>query len=160
MSKAIRIWDKEAILPSVITVFSISLLAQIPHFYYLHEIVQLNDWSTLPLLIAFPIFSSIGLSAVSLLFSEFLMNRVRDVKQRKLFRYLIRGSFLSVIIYFIIQILIVFFVFDASPALINALPDNKIDNITFKEILGVSLILIIGVFFNPPTQIQVRRRRK
>jgi hypothetical protein len=159
MSKAIRIWDKEAILPSVITVFSISLLAQIPHFYYLHEIVKLNDWSTLPLLIAFPIFSSIGLSAVSLLFSEYLMNRVRDVRERKLFRYLIRGSFLSVIIYFVIQILIVFFVFDASPALINALPDNVIDNITFKEILGVSLILVIGVFFNPPAQIQIRRRK-
>lgn len=157
MSKAIKIWDKDAILPSVITVFSISLLAQIPHFYYLHEIVQLNDWATLPLLIAFPIFSSIGLSAVSLLLSEFLMNRVRDVRERKLFRYLIRGSLLSVVIYFIIQILIIFFVFDASPALINALPENTIDNITFKEILGVSIILVIGVFLNPPAQL---RRRK
>jgi hypothetical protein len=159
MSKAIKIWDKDAIWPSVITVFSISLLAQIPHFYYLHEIIQLNDWATLPLLIAFPIFSSIGLSAVSLLLSEYLMNRVRDQKQRKLFRYLIRGSLLSVLIYFVIQILIIFFVFDASPVLINALPDNVIDNITFKEILGVSFMLIIGVFFNPPAQIQLRRRK-
>ncbi|NPD89123.1 MAG: hypothetical protein HGN29_10390 [Asgard group archaeon] len=159
MSKAIRIWDKEAVWPSVITVFSISLLAQIPHFYYLHEIIKLNDWATLPLLIAFPIFSSIGLSAVSLLFSEYLMNRVRDTKQRKLFRFLIRGSLLTITIYFVIQILIIFFVFDASPVLINALPDNVIDNITFKEILGVSLMLIIGIFVNPPIQIQLRRRK-
>ena len=159
MSKAIRIWDKEAILPSVITVFSISLLAQITHFYYLHEIVKLNDWSTLPLLIAFPIFSSIGLSALSLLLSEYLMNRVRDTKQRKLFRYLLRGSLFSVLIYFVIQILIVFFVFDASQVMVNALPDNLIDNITFKEILGVSFLLIVGIFVNPPAQIQIRRRK-
>ena len=159
MSKIVRIWDKEAIWPSVITVFSISLLAQIPHFYYLHEIVQLNDWLTLPLLIAFPIFSSIGLSAVSLLFSEYLMNRVRDTKQRKLFRYLIRGSLISIVIYFIVQILIIFYVFDAAPVMVKALPDNTIDNITFKEILGVSIILIIGVFFNPPAQVQLRRRK-
>ena len=101
MSTRTRIWDKEAALPSMITVFSMAFLAQIPHIYYLHEIVKLNNWTTLPLLIAFPIFGAIGLSAVSLLISETLFSRVRSEKERNLFRYLIRGSLIAILIYFV-----------------------------------------------------------
>ena len=159
MSTRTRLWDREAALPSIITVFSIALLAQIPHIYYLHEIVNLNNWSTLPLLIAFPIFGAVGLSAVSLLISESLFSRVRSEKERKIFRYLIRGSLIAILIYFVIQILIIFFIFEAIGAIRNAMPDDPIDSVTFKEILGMSIVLIIGVFINPPVQISLRRKK-
>jgi len=90
--------------PSVIAVFSMAFLAQIPHFYYLHDIVGFNDWANLPLLIIFPIFGAIGLSSVSLLISQTLLNRVRDEKDRKLYRYLLRGSLYSILLYIVIQI--------------------------------------------------------
>jgi hypothetical protein len=155
MSTRSRIWDKEAALPSIVTVFSMAFLAQIPHIYYLHEIVKLNTWSTLPLLIAFPIFGAIGLSAVSLLISETLYSRVRSEKERNLFRYLIRGSLIAILIYFVIQMLLIFFLFE----LLDVMSTNVINSVTFKEILGMSIVLIIGVFINPPVQISVRRKK-
>ena len=159
MSTRDKIWDKEAALPSIITVFSMAFLAQIPHIYYLHEIVDLNHWGTLQLLIAFPIFGAVGLSAVSLLISESLFSRVRNEKERNLFRYLIRGSLIAILIYFVVQILIVFFMFEAIGGIRNAMPENIIDSVTFKEILGMSVVLIIGVFINPPVQISFRRKK-
>ncbi|MHA2357812.1 MAG: hypothetical protein ACXABK_03460 [Candidatus Heimdallarchaeaceae archaeon] len=160
MSKTVTIWDKGAVWPSVITVFAFALIAQIPHIYYLYDIAKLNSWTTLPLLIAFPIFGAIGLSAVSLLMSEYLIKRVRDSRERKLFRYLIRGSLISILIYFVIQFLIVFFVSEISLGLREFLPDNIVDSVTFKEIIGMSVVLLIGVFINPPIEIQFRRRKK
>ena len=155
MSTRTRIWDREAALPSMITVFSMAFLAQIPHIYYLHEIVKLNNWTTLPLLIAFPIFGAIGLSAVSLLISETLFSRVRSEKERNLFRYLIRGSLIAILIYFVVQILLIFFLFEVS----GVMSANVINSVTFKEILGMSIVLIIGVFINPPVQISLRRKK-
>ena len=155
MSTQNRIWDREAALPSMITVFSMAFLAQIPHIYYLHEIVKLNNWRTLPLLIAFPIFGAIGLSAVSLLISETLFSRVRSEKERNLFRYLIRGSLIAILIYFVVQILIIFFLFEV----FDVMSRNVINSVTFKEILGMSIVLIIGVFINPPVQISLRRKK-
>ncbi len=155
MSTRTRIWDKEAALPSIVTVFSMAFLAQIPHIYYLHEIVHLNNWSTLPLLIAFPIFGAIGLSAVSLLISETLFSRVRNEKERNIFRYLIRGSLIAILIYFVVQILIIFFLFEVA----GVMSANPINSVTFKEILGMSIVLIIGVFINPPVQISLRRKK-
>ncbi|MFW9851390.1 MAG: hypothetical protein ACFFDS_00425 [Candidatus Thorarchaeota archaeon] len=155
MSTRNRIWDKEAVLPSMITVFSMAFLAQIPHIYYLHEIVNLNNWSTLPLLIAFPIFGAIGLSAVALLISETLYSRVRNEKERNLFRYLIRGSLIAILIYFVVQILLIFFLFEV----FDVMSANVINSVTFKEILGMSIVLIIGVFINPPIQMSLRRKK-
>ena len=155
MSTRTKIWDKEAALPSIVTVFSMAFLAQIPHIYYLHEIVNLNNWTTLPLLIAFPIFGAIGLSAVSLLISETLFSRVRSEKERKLFRYLIRGSLIAILIYFIVQILLIFFLFEV----FDVMSENVINSVTFKEILGMSIVLIIGVFINPPVQMPFRRKK-
>lgn len=159
MSFVRGVFDKEAALPSVITVFALSLLAQIPHFYYLHDIAEFNTARYLPLLIAFPIFGAIGLSAVSLLLTEYLIKRVRNEKDRVLFRYLLRGSLFAIGIYFLVQVFIVFFAFEALAPIRNIMPQDIIDSITFKEVFGISLILIIGVFINPPIQIQFRRRR-
>ena len=159
MSFVRGIFDKEAALPSVITVFALSLLAQIPHFFYLHDIVGFNTARYLPLLIAFPIFGAIGLSAVALLLSEYLLKRVRNEKDRVLFRYLLRGSLFAIGIYLVVQIFIVFFAFEALTPIRNIMPENIIDSVTFKEVFGISLILIIGLFINPPIQIQFRRRR-
>ncbi|MHA1829536.1 MAG: hypothetical protein ACTSX6_12930 [Candidatus Heimdallarchaeaceae archaeon] len=159
MSFVKGIWDKDAALPSVITVFALSLLAQIPHFYYLHNIVEFNTARYLPLLIAFPLFGTIGLSALSLLITENLLRKVRNEKERKLFRYLLRGSLIAITIYFVIQILIVFFAFEAIGTFRDLMPKDIIDNVTFKEVFGISLILIIGVFINPPT-IQTTKGKK
>ena len=104
MSSKMRILDRQSMWPSVVAVFAVSFLAQIPHFYYLHDIVKFNTWDYLPLLIAFPIFGTLVLSAVSLLVTEALMNRVRDVKERKLYRYLLRGTLYTVLLYFVVQI--------------------------------------------------------
>jgi hypothetical protein len=145
--------------PSVIAVFAFAFLAQIPHFYYLHDIVEFNNWDYLPLLIAFPIFGAIGLSAVSLLITEALMNRVRDTKERKLYRYIIRGSLISIGLYLFIQIFIVFFGFEAVGAIRGIMPSGIVDSVTFKEIFGMSIMLIIALFINPPAQLNVRRRR-
>ena len=134
--------------PSVIAVFSMAFLAQIPHFYYLHDIVEFNDWENLPLLIIFPIFGAIGLSSVSLLITETLLNRVRDDKERKLFRYIIRGSLYSILLYFVVQILIVFFGFEAIAAIRNIMPSNVVDNVAFKEIFGMTIILVVGLFIS------------
>ncbi|MHA1199014.1 MAG: hypothetical protein ACTSQF_06655 [Candidatus Heimdallarchaeaceae archaeon] len=160
MSSKIRILDKQSMWPSVVAVFAISFLAQIPHFYYLHDIVGFNTWEYLPLLIAFPIFGTFVLTAVSLLITESLMNRVRDVKERKLFRYLLRGALFTVLLYFVIQILIVFFGFQVLPTFSELMPPDLIDNIAFKEIFGMSLMLIVGVFINPPFKITRRRTKK
>ncbi len=159
MNSKIRLLDKQSMWPSVIAVFAMSFLAQIPHFYYLHDIVEFNSWEYLPLLIAFPIFGAIGLSAVSLLITEFLMNRVRDTKDRNLYRYLIRGSLISIGLYLFIQIFIIFFGFEAIGTIRNILPPGVVDSVTFKEIFGMTLMLIIGLFVNPPTQLRVRRRK-
>ncbi|MCG3254689.1 MAG: hypothetical protein KAU62_01300 [Candidatus Heimdallarchaeota archaeon] len=159
MSSKIRLLDKQSMWPSVIAIFAMSFLAQIPHFYYLHDILEFNNWEYLPLLIAFPIFGAIGLSAVSLLITESLMNKVRDTKERKLYRYLIRGSLISIGLYLFIQIFVVFFGFEAIAAIRNILPPEVIDSVTFKEIFGMSIILIIGLFVNPPAQLKVRRRK-
>ncbi len=160
MSSKIRILDKQSMWPSVVAVFAISFLAQIPHFYYLHDIVEFNTWEYLPLLIAFPIFGTFVLTAVSLLISEQLMNRVRDVRERKLYRYLLRGALFTVLLYFVIQMLIVFFGFEAIATFKNLMPEGLIDSVAFKEIFGMSLMLIIGIFINPPIQMRGRRSTK
>lgn len=160
MSSKMRILDKQSMWPSVVAVFAISFLAQIPHFYYLHDIVEFNTWEYLPLLIAFPIFGTFVLTAVSLLISEQLMNRVRDERERKLFRYLLRGALYTVLLYFLIQILLVFFGFEVLKTFRDLMPEGVIDNVAFKEIFGMSLMLIIGIFINPPTQITRRRTKK
>ncbi len=159
MSKTERIWDKQAAWPSIIALFSIAILAQVPHFYYLSDIVNFNNSSQISLLIAFPIFGALGLSAVGLLISEFLYKRERG-KDKPVFRYLIQGAFIAVIIYFVIQFLIVFFGFEAIEVIREGMPDNFIDKVVFKEILGMSIILIIGVFINPPLQEQTKRKKK
>ena len=158
MSSKIRLLDKQSMWPSVIAVFAFSFLAQIPHFYYLHDIVEFNNWENLPLLIAFPIFGALGLSAISLLITETLMNRVRDPNERKLYRYLIRGSLISIVLYLFIQIFIVFFGFEAIGAIRGILPASIIDRVTFDEIFGMTVMLIIALFINPPAQISRRRR--
>ena len=160
MSSKMRILDKQSMWPSVVAVFAISFLAQIPHFYYLHDIVEFNTWEYLPLLIAFPIFGTLVLTAVSLLISEQLMNRVRDERERKLFRYLLRGALYTVLLYFLIQILLVFFGFEVLKTFRDLMPEGVIDNVAFKEIFGMSLMLIIGIFINPPVQITRRRTKK
>ena len=159
MSSKVRLLDKQSMWPSVIAVFAFSFLAQIPHFYYLHDIVEFNNWENLPLLIAFPIFGAIGLSAVSLLITEALMNRVRDTKERKLYRYIMRGSLISVGLYLFIQIFIVFFGFEAISAIRLIMPGGIVDSVTFKEIFGMTVMLIIALFINPPSQLNVRRRK-
>ena len=158
MSKTERIWDKNAAWPSVIALFSIALLAQVPHFYYLSDIVNFNNSTQILLLIAFPIFGALGLTAVSLLISEFLYKKTRD-KDKKVFRYLIQGAFISVLIYFVVQILIAFFLFEIITPIREGLPTDIVNNVTFKEILGMSIILIIGVFINPPLQNQTKRKK-
>ena len=160
MSSKLRILDKQSMWPSVVAVFAISFLAQIPHFYYLHDIVEFNTWEYLPLLIAFPIFGTFVLTAVSLLISEQLLNRVRDERERKLFRYLLRGALYTVLLYFAIQILLVFFGFEVIGTFRDLMPTGIIDNVAFKEIFGMSLMLIIGIFINPPIQITRRRTKK
>lgn len=160
MSTQSKLFDKGNAWPSLIAVFSIALLAQVPHFYYLHDIMEFNNWDTLALLIAFPIFGAIGLSAVSLLITDYSLKRVRDEKERKIFRYILRGSFFGILLYFVVQFLLIFFLFEAAAAIRTNLPADPIDSVAFKEILGMSVILIIGVFINPPIQIQFRRRRK
>ena len=159
MSKTERIWDKQAAWPSIIALFSIAFLAQVPHFYYLSDIINFNNAEQITLLIAFPIFGALGLSAVALLISEFLYKRVRD-KEKPVFRYLIRGAFIAVLIYFIVQIFIVFFAFEAIDVIRDGLPKDIVDNVTFKEILGMTIMLIIGVFINPPLQDQTKRKKK
>ena len=159
MGSRVRIMDKQSMWPSVIAVFAFAFLAQIPHFYYLHDIVEFGGWDNLPLLIAFPIFGAIGLSAVSLLITEALMNRVRDAKDRKLYRYIIRGSLISIGLYLFIQIFIVFFGFEAISAIRGILPSEIVNNVAFKEIFGMTLMLIIALFVNPPAQLNIRRRR-
>lgn len=158
MSSRLRILDRQSMWPSVIAVFSLAFLAQIPHFYYLHDIVEFNNWENLALLIIFPIFGAIGVSSVSLLITETLLNRVRNEKDRKLYRYILRGSFYSILLYFVVQILIVFFGFEAIPAIRGLMPTGIVDNVAFKEIFGMTIILIIGLFINPPEQI-IRRRK-
>ena len=160
MSSKMRILDKQSMWPSVVAVFAISFLAQIPHFYYLHDIVEFNSWDYLPLLIAFPIFGTFVLTAVSLLISETLLNRVRDPKDRKLYRYLLRGAFYTVLIYFVIQILIVFFGFQAIGTFRDLMPKGEVDSVAFKEIFGMSLMLMVGIFINPPIDLRSRRIRK
>ncbi len=160
MSSKIRLLDKQSMWPSVVALFAISFLAQIPHFYYLHDIVEFNTWEYLPLLIAFPIFGAFVLTAVSLLISETLMNRVRDERERKLFRYLLRGALITVLLYFLIQILLVFFGFQVIKVFADLMPAETIDNVAFKEIFGMSLMLIVGIFINPPIPIRGRRSKK
>ncbi len=160
MSSKMRILDKQSMWPSVVAVFAISFLAQIPHFYYLHNIVEFNTWDYLPLLIAFPIFGTLVLTAVSLLVSETLMNRVRDVRERKLYRYLLRGALYTVLLYFFIQIFIVFFGFEAVKVFSDLMPPDLVDRVAFKEIFGMSIMLIVGLFINPPIQISRRRGKK
>ncbi|MHA1347651.1 MAG: hypothetical protein ACTSVO_10525 [Candidatus Heimdallarchaeaceae archaeon] len=159
MSKTERIWQKQAAWPSIIALFSIAFLAQVPHFYYLSDIVNFNNTEQLTLLIAFPIFGALGLSAVGLLISEFLYKRDR-AKDKPLFRYLIQGAFIAVLIYFAVQFLIVFFGFEAIEVIRDGMPLDIVDNVAFKEILGMSIILIIGVFINPPLQDQTKRKKK
>ena len=159
MSTQSKLFDKGTAWPSLIAVFSMALLAQVPHFYYLHDIMEFNNWDTLALLIAFPIFGAIGLSAVSLLITDYSLKRVRDSKERKIFRYIVRGSFYAIVIYFVVQFLLIFFLFDAAVSIKNSLPADPINSVAFKEILGMSVILIIGVFINPPIQLQLRRRK-
>ena len=159
MSKTERIWERQAAWPSIIALFSIAFLAQVPHFYYLSDIVDFNNATQISLLIAFPIFGALVLGAVGLLISEYLYKKVRD-KQKPIFRYLIQGAFIAVLIYFVIQFLIIFFGFEAIEVIRDGLPVDIVDNVAFKEILGMSIILIIGVFINPPLQDQTKRKKK
>lgn len=159
MSTKIRIWSKEAAVPSVIALFSISIFAQIPHIYFLSEVVQLNKEGFLPLLIAFPIFSALVLSAVALLISEHLLGKVRSEKDRKVFRYLLRGSLISIAIYYVIQFFIVFFLFQVIEPIREAMPDLAVDDVTLKEIVGMSLLLLAAFFINPPIDFQKGKKK-
>ncbi|MCK4845268.1 MAG: hypothetical protein KAS95_06325 [Candidatus Heimdallarchaeota archaeon] len=150
MSTRIKIWSKEAAVPSVIALFSISIFAQIPHIYFLSEVVQLNKEGFLPLLIAFPIFAALVLSAVALLISEHLLGKVRGEKDRKVFRYLLRGALISIALYYVLQFFIVFFLFQVIEPIREAMPDLVVDAVTLKEIVGMSLLLLAAFFINPP----------
>ena len=159
MSTRIRIWSKEAAVPSIIALFSISNFAQIPHIYYLSEVVNLNKEGFLPLLIAFPIFSALVLSAVALLISEHLLGKVRSEKDRKVFRYLLRGSLISIAIYYVIQFFIVFFLFQVIEPIREAMPNLVVDAVTLKEIVGMSLLLLAAFFINPPIDFQKGKKK-
>jgi len=159
MSTKIRIWSKEAAVPSVIALFSISIFAQIPHIYFLSEVVELNKEGFLPLLIAFPIFAALVLSAVALLISEHLLGKVRSEKDRKVFRYLLRGALISIALYYVIQFFIVFFLFQVIEPIREAMPDLVVDAVTLKEIVGMALLLIAAFFINPPIDFQKGKKK-
>ena len=159
MSTKIRIWSKEAAVPSVIALFSISIFAQIPHIYFLSEVVQLNKEGFLPLLIAFPIFAALVLSAVALLISEHLLGKVRGEKDRKVFRYLLRGALISIALYYVLQFFIVFFLFQVIEPIREAMPDLVVDAVTLKEIVGMSLLLLAAFFINPPIDFQKGKKK-
>lgn len=159
MSTKIRIWSKEAAVPSVIALFSISIFAQIPHIYFLSEVVELNKEGFLPLLIAFPIFAALVLSAVALLISEHLLGKVRSEKDRKVFRYLLRGSLISIALYYVIQFFIVFFLFQVIEPIREAMPNLVVDAVTLKEIVGMALLLIAAFFINPPIDFQKGKKK-
>ncbi len=159
MSTRIRIWSKEAAVPSVIALFSISIFAQIPHIYFLSEVVELNKEGFLPLLIAFPIFAALVLSAVALLISEHLLGKVRSEKDRKVFRYLLRGALISIALYYVIQFFIVFFLFQVIEPIRDAMPNLVVDAVTLKEIVGMVLLLIAAFFINPPVDFQKGKKK-
>jgi membrane protease YdiL (CAAX protease family) len=159
MSTKIRIWSKEAAVPSVIALFSISIFAQIPHIYFLSEVVELNKEGFLPLLIAFPIFAALVLSAVALLISEHLLGKVRSEKDRKVFRYLLRGALISIALYYVIQFFIVFFLFQVIEPIRDAMPNLVVDAVTLKEIVGMVLLLIAAFFINPPVDFQKGKKK-
>jgi len=159
MSTKIRIWSKEAAVPSVIALFSISIFAQIPHIYFLSEVVELNKEGFLPLLIAFPIFAALVLSAVALLISEHLLGKVRSEKDRKVFRYLLRGALISIALYYVIQFFIVFFLFQVIEPIRDAMPNLVVDAVTLKEIVGMLLLLIAAFFINPPVDFQKGKKK-
>lgn len=159
MSTKIRIWSKEAAVPSIIALFSISIFAQIPHIYFLSEVVELNKEGFLPLLIAFPIFAALVLSAVALLISEHLLGKVRSEKDRKVFRYLLRGSLISITLYYVIQFFIVFFLFQVIEPIREAMPNLVVDAVTLKEIVGMVLLLIAAFFINPPIDFQKGKKK-
>lgn len=159
MSTKIRICSKEAAVPSVIALFSISIFAQIPHIYFLSEVVELNKEGFLPLLIAFPIFAALVLSAVALLISEHLLGKVRSEKDRKVFRYLLRGALISIALYYVIQFFIVFFLFQVIEPIRDAMPNLVVDAVTLKEIVGMVLLLIAAFFINPPVDFQKGKKK-
>ncbi|MHA1868994.1 hypothetical protein DRN69_05390 [Candidatus Pacearchaeota archaeon] len=150
MSEQSRFWNKEAALPSILILFGISMIAQLPHYYYLSEIVQLNQVGYISLVIAFPLFGAIVLTASSLLVTDYLLSRVRRDEDRKLLRYLIRGAFITILIYFFIQLLVIFFGFQAITVFREGLPQDVVNNVTFKESLGIFLLLLTVFFINPP----------
>ncbi|MHA1304896.1 MAG: hypothetical protein ACTSQE_01285 [Candidatus Heimdallarchaeaceae archaeon] len=154
MSERIRFWNREAALPSILVLFGISLVAQLPHYYYLSEIVQLNQEGYISLVIALPIFGAIVLTAASLLVSDYLLGRVRKPEEINLLRYLIRGALITIFLYFFLQLFVVFFGFQAITIFREGMPKDIVDNVAFKEALGIFLLLLVVFFLNPPGEKQ------
>jgi len=160
MSTRIDVFSKHELLPTIVAIFAISLLAQIPHIFYLSDIAQLNQQEYLPLFVAFPIVSTLVVASISLLVTEYLLKRLRDPREKKIYRFILRGSLIGVIIYFICQFLFVFLFFQLALPIRDGLPKDTVDNITIKELVGLALVLIIGFFINPPVAAMRRRKKK
>lgn len=152
MSNKIKIWNRTTGLPTILTLLAMSILAQLPHYYYLSEIMKLNQEGYVALLIAFPIFGAIGLTAVGLLISDYLMSRNRNPTDELVWKYILRGGTLAIILYLLIQILGIFFAFQAIEVFREGMPEDLANNIALKEVIGMSILLIIAVFFNPPVE--------
>ncbi|MHA1687274.1 MAG: hypothetical protein ACTSYD_12860 [Candidatus Heimdallarchaeaceae archaeon] len=157
-SKKFNVFSKSAFVPAIIALFAIAFLTQVPHIYYLSDIMKLNQKDYVSLLIAYPIVATLVLSALSFLITEALLRKVRKDSERKLYRYVLRGATISTLIYFFCQFFLVFFLFQVIRPIHDGLPTNVIDNVTIKEIVGLALVLIIGFFINPPTEIMQKRK--
>lgn len=157
-SKRTNVFDKTAFVPAVIALFAVAFITQVPHVYYLSDIMKLNQKAYVSLLIAFPIVATLVLSAVSFLITEALLSKVRKEADRKLYRYILRGATITTIIYFFCQFFLVFFLFQVIAPIRDGLPSNAIDNVTIKEMVGLTLVLIVGFFINPPTEMMKRRK--
>ncbi len=150
MGERVRFWNKTAALPSILTLFGISLVAQLPHYFYLSDIMGLNQQNYISLVIALPIFGAIVLTASSLLVADYLLYRKRRPEEANLLRILFQGAFITIVLYFFIQIFLIFFGFQVVTVFANGMPENVIDNVAFKESLGIFLLLLTVFFINPP----------
>jgi len=160
MSTRTEIFGKQELFPAVIAIFAVALLAQIPHIFYLSDIAQLNQEEYLPLFVAFPIVSTLVVASVSLLITEYLLKKLRDPREKKLYRFILRGSVIGVFLYFICQFIFVFLFFQLIAPIRDGLPKDIVDNITIKELIGLALLLITGFFINPPVAVNIRRRKR
>ena len=159
MSTKVKLWNRYSALPSVVALFAIAVLAQLPHYYYLSEIMKLNQEDYIVLLISFPIFGAIGLTAVALLLSDYLLNRLREPSEKLVPTYVLRGGLFAAVLYFIVQIFIVFFGFEAITEIREAMPEELINNVALKEVIGMGLLLIIAFFLNPPIDARFRTKK-